>query len=99
MQQPLLLGSTVSFPPGQTGYISGFFVVRPEAKKLIKRDKCVPAERTGWFTETTYSVAHSDVDTGFALVIGSTGGPFYRRLDGLTPVSGDEPIIFTDEEW
>jgi hypothetical protein len=96
MQQQLLLGSTVSFPPGQTGCISGFFVVRPEAKKFIKRDECVPAERAGWFAETSYGVARSDA--GFALVIGGAGGPFYRRLDSLTPVSEDEPIIFAEDE-
>ena len=87
----LLLGSMVALPTGQTGCITGFYLLRSEAPELAGGKQYIPlhGEEDDWFRETSYCLARAG--RGFARVIGSRGAAYWR-LDGLV-VAGDEAEI------
>ncbi len=88
----LLLGSMVALPTGQTGCITGFYLLRPEAPELAKGKRHIPldGDEDDWFQETSYCLARAG--RGFVRVIGDRGAAYWR-LDGLLVVVGDDDEI------
>ena len=87
MKNELILGSRVTFfLTGQTGYVTGFYILLPGAVARVgENDRQLtggsPADE--WLQETSYCLARAA--RGFARVVRAPDGqPVYWRLSSLT---------------